>query len=927
MAVKQSILDQLEPFLEPTGPNQDHEWGMKCPLHDDNKRSASLNIEKAVWYCQACDLGGPVGDLVREMRRHTNGQNGTGPGHKQERKQERTDQFPYTDDQVRAWNAALLGTAEVLEPLQKRRGLTTETLAHFEIGWDGRSEAYTIPIRNADGELVSIRWYQLDPPDDRRKIWGVKGWGEPVLYPIDELIEADDIVWCEGEWDALLTIQNGYSAITRTGGAKVWKQEWAPLFAGMTVYVCQDADTDGQTGARRVATGLAKAGATAYVVKLPYDIAPKHGKDLTDLWQDGYELETFLEVARQQEPGKKSATIETNPVRVIDSFSSEQFGARLKMRVTVTGKRNPPYLVPKRVELSCTQDAGAKCKSCSMLPANGLMERTVQSNDPEILKMLDASEEALMKVIRGSYDIVKCERLVVDPQEHQSVEEIFVRPSMDVQLSTHDAGDYTTRRLYAVGQHDTLPNTTVEVVGAIHPNPRSQKNEFLAWQCNKVETAIEKYEITPEGKARLSVFQPAEGETPIHKMESIVDDLVANVTKIYGRSTMHVFMDIVFHSVLAFDFLDQEVYRGWVDGMIVGDTRTGKSEAADKLRHHYGLGEMVSCESATFAGIVGGLTQMSNNAWEVSWGSVPLNDRRIVILDEVSGMTPEQIAQMSSIRSSGTAELTKIRSEKTHARTRLLWLGNPRNSKMSDFTYGVQALKPLIGNNEDIARFDIAMAVNSSEVAPEDINTSEHAEVPHVYTAELCNELLTWVWSRTPDQIVFHTDAEQAVLDAAMRFGDKYGEEPPIVQTANMRIKLARVAAAIAGRLFSTDDSGERLIVTKAHVLAAHQFIDTVYESDAFGYDRISIETKMTEALGRACEADVEDFIMRRPTLTSLLRSNSKFKRSDLEELMSLSREEANIIMTKLWDTGMIRRDGQYVKCTSVMLEILRRVE
>lgn len=921
MAVKQSVLEQLEPYLEPGGPNDQHEWGMKCPLHNDTKRSASLNVDKGLWYCQACDIGGPVASLIRELKKGNIYQNGSKP---KERQEQDRGEFPYTDDQVRAWNATLLGTAEVLRPFQERRGLTDETIAEFEIGWDGRNQAYTIPVRDEHGELVSIRWYQLDPADDRRKIWSVAGWGEPVLYPIDQLIEADDIIWCEGELDALLTIQNGYNAITRTGGAKVWKDEWAPRFSGMTVYVCQDADVDGQAGARRVATALGKV-ATTYVVKLPYEITDKHGKDLTDLWQDGHELEDFLEVARKQEPDKKHINEEAE-IRVIDSFDDDRYGERLKMRVTVTGKKNPPYLLPRQIEFSCTMDAGPKCKGCSMLVANGIMQRAVPPHDPVLLKMIDSSEDTINKALRADADIVKCDRLVVDVEEYQSLEEIFVRPSMDVQLTTQDAGDYTTRRVFAVGQHDTLANTTVELVGTVHPNPRSQKNEFLAWQCQKVETSIDKFEVTPEVVARLKTFRPRRGQDPMHKMEEIVDDLVANVTRIYGRTAMHIFMDLVFHSALGFDFLGQHVYKGWLDGMIVGDTRTGKSEAAEKLRQHYGLGEMLSCESSTFAGVVGGLTQMSNNAWEVSWGSVPLNDRRIVILDEVSGMTPEQIAQMSSIRSSGVAELTKIRSEKTYARTRLLWLGNPRNSKMADFTYGVQAIRPLVGNNEDIARFDMAMAVNSAEVDPEDINTVQHREVEHVHTSALCNELLTWIWSRTPGQVQWEDGVEQEVLNRALKMSEIFGEDPPLVQSANMRIKLARVAVAAAGRLFSSDRSGQSIVVKREHVILAAEFLHSVYSNDSLGYLRISQEQAQMDALARMNEAEAEDFLSRRPTLCSFLRQQPKFKRSDLEEILSMGRDDATFVMNQLWQYGVLRRDGSFVRCSGVMLEILRRV-
>ena len=74
MPVTQRQIRLLAPYLEgdrPTHINRDketgtetREWYLKCPLHEDNKRSASLNIEKGVYYCNVCG-GMPVTALIR----------------------------------------------------------------------------------------------------------------------------------------------------------------------------------------------------------------------------------------------------------------------------------------------------------------------------------------------------------------------------------------------------------------------------------------------------------------------------------------------------------------------------------------------------------------------------------------------------------------------------------------------------------------------------------------------------------------------------------------------------------------------------------------------------------------------------------------------------------------------------------------------
>jgi 5S rRNA maturation endonuclease (ribonuclease M5) len=922
--VTQKQIEMLRSYLEGSGPNSDGEWGMRCPLHDDNKRSASLNTERGVWFCQACELGGSVAMLIKQMKELGAEEPSNDSG--EDYKQEEREPFPYNDNHVRAWVASLHANARQREDFIDRRGIASEVLDEYEIGWDDRSGAYTIPVRDHNGNLTNIRFYQLDPADERRKIWGVKGHGEPSLYPVDHLLEEDPIIICEGELDALVTWQYGFNTITRTGAADVWKPEWSKHFAGREVYLCHDADAKGQKANAKIRQLLKSVASAVYEITLPYEVSEKHGKDLSDFFLDGYDdrdLETLMQAAKQAAPEPPDGARGVVDVRVVDSMGVHHYGSRMRMRVTVTGKRNPPYMLPKDVHFSCSMDAGAKCKFCPLNDLGGYLNREILGDDEVLLSLMNSTETQVRSVLRERSGIQKCSKLEINVQAFQPVEELYVRPSIDQQLSSRDPGDYTSRRVFSTSSHSTKTNSTIELVGTVHPNPKNQMNEFMAWDVEEVETDIDKFVMSADTAERLKVFQNPD---PLYGLDLISEDLSANVTKIYGRSTMHAFMDLVFHSVLGFRFLDEDVRKGWLDGMIVGDTRTGKSEAADRMRQHYGLGEMITCESASFAGVVGGVQQFSSNVWEVSWGSIPLNDRRMVVLDEVSGLTPEEIAQMSSIRSSGEAQITKIKSERTLARTRLLWIGNPRNAKMQDFTYGVYSIKPLVGNNEDVARFDMAMAVLSDDVDPEAINTRQHKEVEHVYTSELCKELLLWCWSRTPDQVVWAKGSEQDVLDKSLSLAREYKEDPPLVQGANVRIKLARIAVAIAARLFSTDRTYQKVVVRRCHVVAAYEFIKTLYDNERFGYWQVSDELRRDEMIAQGHVAEAEAWAWSNTNATKLMKTRPSFRRSDLEDVLNVSREEANGIVNMLWDWRMIRRDGADNIPVQVFQKILREV-
>jgi hypothetical protein len=391
---------------------------------------------------------------------------------------------------------------------------------------------------------------------------------------------------------------------------------------------------------------------------------------------------------------------------------------------------------------------------------------------------------------------------------------------------------------------------------------------------------------------------------------------------------MHSLMDITLHSILKFKFAGSVLERGWIESIVYGDTRTGKSKAAQELIRHYGGGEIISCEAASFAGIVGGLQQIGGREWTITWGVVPLNDRRAVVLDEVSGLTYEEISSMSDVRSSGVAKLTKIQQEVTFARTRLLWISNPRGATMGNFTYGVDALRPLIGNAEDIARFDLAMCVTMHDVDSEEINRP-HEGGELRYTSEACHSLLMWAWTRAPEQVVFARGAEDAIFKSAVELGKRYVEEPPLVQAANVREKIARVAVAIAARLFATDETGEKVIVSRDHVDAAVAFMDHLYKMPSFGYADRSKELLGDRATGEERLGDIKQYLWHAHDrlLAKFLRGQGKFRRQDLEEILNIDRTEANAVINTLWEARMVRKDGGDIRVEPILHRLLREVQ
>ena len=161
-------------------------------------------------------------------------------------------------------------------------------------------------------------------------------------------------------------------------------------------------------------------------------------------------------------------------------------------------------------------------------------------------------------------------------------------------------------------------------------------------------------------------------------------------------------------------------------------------------------------------------------------------------------------------------------------------------------------------------------------------------------------------------------------MAAANEVGSRYVEDPPLIQAASVRVKIARVAAALAARLFSTDETNERVIVKPEHVEAAVQFMDRLYKMIASGYADRSRERIADIAQARENEGNIKQYLWGNKSLAKFLRSSSRFRRQDLEEILNIQRDEANGIINKLWESRMVRKDGQDVRVEPVLHSLLR---
>lgn len=181
--------------------------------------------------------------------------------------------------------------------LRDARRISDDAIEHHLLGWDGHR--ITIPIFNREG-LFSFFKLAKDPDDasDGPKMLAPPG-SRAELYGWERvLVKPEQIIICEGEFDRLVLESRGIAAVTSTGGAQVFRQEWAEDFQDIPgVYVVFDNDAAGRAGAERAARLIPQARLVAW----PEEIG--EGGDVTDFFvRLGRSREKFVELLARAEP-------------------------------------------------------------------------------------------------------------------------------------------------------------------------------------------------------------------------------------------------------------------------------------------------------------------------------------------------------------------------------------------------------------------------------------------------------------------------------------------------------------------------------------------------------------------------------------------------------------------------------------------------
>src|SRR5581483_8929706 len=201
-----------------------------CPKCGE-KNKFYVNVDTGAFICfrGSCDTQGGLKDLVELLGDKTSEVDIK----TSDKAHEIKDPEPIPQEVIDEYHRILLERYESFKKyFTEERGYSVETVKQFKLGWG--SQRILIPIFDEKGNCVNYK-QKPDPtrPNHSKGMFSIQGRGRMRLFNSVVLLEEkkpSEVIICEGEWDCMKLTQEGYVAVSSTGGAGTFKPEWIPLF-------------------------------------------------------------------------------------------------------------------------------------------------------------------------------------------------------------------------------------------------------------------------------------------------------------------------------------------------------------------------------------------------------------------------------------------------------------------------------------------------------------------------------------------------------------------------------------------------------------------------------------------------------------------------------------------------------------------------
>lgn len=878
-----------------------------CPFHPDKTPSFTVNTETREWFCHGCGRGGAEKEFLAE---YFDVDTKIGKYAFEYWEKKGTLPFP-TDEAVDKYHQRLLKSQKDLSILESF-GITLDTIKELKIGLDDFRVVF--PIKSRRGYWVNLRRYL--PPQRRLadskepKCLNLRGLGQRRYYPY-EAFDQQEVVVVEGEKDCVAARSQGLNAVTGTGGSAIPVDE-VGLFKDKDVVLMLDSDTVGQRSVNTYLQLLKNLASSIRIIRLPqkdfvdYYNACKVTGETPNVWQ--YAVE-HTEYEKQKQMG------EAQDVSLVRSEFTEHLNTWIKLHnMSVVGVEPKIYTVPTKLKCVCRNSKCNKPCPLAFSTTNPELAQEVEVDPRQLLRFMDSADSAQDNYLR---QVFGCKSVSAEPTDFINCQKIIFQESASFIDGLEEASFENRYGVYMYTDYRLSATLKYDFEACRVTNPSTQQNYYVIRDAECVNVAKPVLDMT-----MLAHFKEAGDKAAT--AEELINGYYAEWMPelgIEGRPDLFGAILLTYCSVTEIPW-QGGIIKGWLDTMCIGDTRTGKSQMAQRFVKAIGMGGYINGENARRTGVIGGV-QRFGDSWVVTWGAIPMNDRGLLMIDEASGLEVDDIKDLSSTRSSGAVTLNKIVKGEARARTRLLWFSNPRSGRnLSDFYWkGFGAFQEFIPVMEDQARFDLVLSA-----AREDIDVLNGIDVEtHVHLAPW-QALFSLAWSIPADDIRIAKDVKLAVRETAKTLNEELGGGSLIVGVA-VHEKILRLSCAFAVACGSYDVATGFLEVTEKHVRFAKEFLEITLNKPSLGYGDYIREFKRAQAKRADNMNFVRTLIAVHPAIKALLTATS-FKGYQFQEILGIDKNDSSKIMSDLITRGLLRpgSGASYVP-DKLLMEIAKQME
>lgn len=801
---------------------------------------------------------------------------------------------------------ALLGHNTAVEYLNNR-GITVDVIREYRLGYNGSGIVYPVFV---NGILLDKRVYNMNPAPSEPKIKSQTG-ASPLLFPFDHWKnDPRPTVLSAGENDTLLARKMGFNAVTNTFGEGSFPAVFLGLFKGRKVYICYDCDEAGKRGALQVAFLLREAGADVYLVNLGLE-GTKSDKDITDFFvkheKTAADFQAKLDEA-QPYTGEMYQQEKNERYPLVDLWRvphGEYSGKRISSRVILMGKYDEPMETPTAIEWRCTRpvEESDVCAACPLRNKNGwwMLEDGNLDSVLELVEVDKNKQEAAVNRLIGIPP--KCPGGVVKSRrERKHVQKVIFAPDAETEdeLSGFRA---TEHYAYVIGL-DLEDGQRYRAFFRRYPHPKTQQIVSVVDKVEDSDNAINTFKLTPEIIQELSQFQGHPAEVMERRFE-----VAKQIVGLYAPRAVVDTVNIIYHSVLDFRYAGKPM-KGHPEALIVGPSRTGKTDTAKKWQQFLGLGNLTECKTATTAGMLGGADKLPSGGHRIRWGKIPRNHKGLLIADELSGMPFGVMPTLTALRSERIARLEKIVSGAAPAKVRLLWISNPRvqsdgkSRNIALYPTGVTIVLDLIGSDEDVARFDFTVILPNIETYISPFTSKEEVQQTKIDNQPYRN-LVYWAWSRSIDQVKFDANVEQYIWQIAQELNERYDSDVKFFG-AEANKKLARIAVSVAAMCFSHDGTGESILVKKEHVDWSRDFLVRCYDNDTFRLVDYVEQQKVTMTTNEEVNNLFAGLVQGQAMLMKTLSRTTEINLLQLRTITGMEQKTFDEVISKMVQHGLL---------------------